>query len=87
MIYLVMSRSSSSPNSPPIRDGSPTTITSCVAKVNPEVLGDFFLLEVLFIPVFGVDEFVFVDLRFLLVLGARGVSAARKPSKLKIVLW
>lgn len=26
---LVMSRSSSSPNSPPISDGSPTTITSC----------------------------------------------------------
>ena len=75
--YLVISRSSSSPNSPPIRDGSPTTITSCVASVNPDALGDFFLLDVLFIPVLGVDEFVFVDLRFRLVLGARGVSAAR----------
>ena len=28
----------------------------------------------------GVDEFVFVDLRFRLGLGARGVSATRKPS-------
>ena len=30
----------------------------------------------------GVDEFVFVDLRFRLGLGARGVSAARKPSRM-----
>lgn len=78
--YLVMSRSSSSPNSPPIREGSPTTMTSCVANVNPDVLGDFFLLDVLFIPVLGVEEFAFVDLRFRLVLGARGVSAVRKTS-------
>lgn len=34
----------------------------------------------------GVDEFVFVDLRFRLVLGARGVSAARKPSKMNCSL-
>lgn len=73
-----MSRSSSSPNSPPIREGSPTTITSWVARVNPDVLGDFFLLEVLFIPVLGVDEFVFVGFRFRLVLVARGVSAGGK---------
>ena len=76
--YLVISRSSSSPNSPPIREGSPTTMTSCEARVNPEVLGDFFLLDVLFMPVLGVDELAFVDLRFRLVLGARGVSAATK---------
>lgn len=50
--------------------------------MNPAALGDFFLLEVLLIPVFGVDEFVFVDLRFRLVLGARGVSAARKPRRM-----
>ena len=30
----------------------------------------------------GVDEFVFVDLRFRLGLGARGVSAARKPDRM-----
>lgn len=82
----MISRSSSSPNSPPIRDGSPTTITSCVASVNPAALGDFFLLEVLFIPVLGVDEFAFVDLRFRLGLGARGVSAARKPSHMNCSL-
>ena len=50
--------------------------------MNPAALGDFFLLEVLLIPVFGVDEFVFVDLRFRLVLGALGVSAARKPRRM-----
>ena len=73
--HLVISRSSSSPNSPPIREGSPTTMTSWDASVNPEVLGDFFLPDVLFIPLLGADEFAFVDLRFRLVLGWRGVSA------------
>lgn len=43
--------------------------------MNPEVLGDFFLPDVLFIPLLGADEFAFVDFRFRLVLGARGVSA------------
>lgn len=52
-------------------------MTSCVARVNPDVLGDFFLLDVLFIPVLGV-EFALVDFRFRLVLGGRGVSAVRK---------
>lgn len=61
-------------------------MTSCVANVNPDALGDFFLLDVLFMPVLGVDEFVVVDLRFLLVLGARGVSAARKTTKLNSLL-
>lgn len=73
--HLVISLSSSSPNSPPMRDGSPTTITSCVAIAKPEVLGDFFLFDVLLFPVLGVDEFAVVALRFRLVLAGRTVSA------------
>ena len=57
------------------RDGSPTTITSCVAIAKPEVLGDFFLFDVLLFPVLGVDEFAVAALRFRLVLAGRTVSA------------
>lgn len=51
-------------------------------RVNFVVLGDFFLFEVLFILVLGVDEFVFVDLRFRFGFGVRGVFVVRKLSRM-----
>jgi len=76
----VMSRSSSSPNSPPISDGSPTTITSWEAKEKFWGPGDIFFLgpgplfaTVLLLPPPALVPLV-EDFLFLLLLGGLCVS-------------
>ena len=80
--HLVINLSSSSPNSPPMSDGSPTTITSCEAKEKAPDAGAaaglwLFFFEPLLPDDDGVEELgVEVDLRFRLVLGALVGSGA-----------
>lgn len=69
-----------------IRDGLLIIIIFCVVRVNFVVLGDFFLFEVLFILVLGVDEFVFVDLCFCFGFGVCGVFVVRKLSCMNCLL-
>ena len=86
-VNLVINLSSSSHNSPPINDGSPTTITSCDVKPNVPTgrPGDiFFLFAALFVEataLAAVDVVGVEDLRFgVLRLG----FAVELPSRKKI---